>query len=987
MALNKTQIPISFNGGIDTKTDDKQVMATKLLELENGIFGKKGSLQKRHGYDILRSTILEDSTSLTEATGITTFKDQLLMFTGKKLYNYIEASTAWTLKGTSSSVINSNRSIIRNIYQQTDVDYAYNSGISVYAWKDSSGGSRYSVLDETSGTVIQSNQLLSLTAEKPRVIGLGRYIFVLYIDGTTIKLRTIQITTPQIISASTDLTTNVDPVDKIYDAQLTGNRIFVGYNHNAGGGAIALFYITSSKVVSSEVFVVGDQATGGISLAGDGSSNIWMSWYNGTAVKYAIWTYALDVTGGGGPTILGPTVLETIANVRNIASILTSTLVTTFLYEISNAAGNFIKENTGSLSGTVGTPVVFVRSVGLASKLFNYNGEFYFTTVFGSPLQSTYFVYSLNKDIITKMDQDVGGSYTVSSILPTPVQISPGKFVIPNLKKGIILTQDGTAFTSIGVNSTLVDFVSLNNFITTELGNNLQVVGGVLQSYDGVSINEAGFNVFPEGVTSSLVSPGTGNIPNGTYQYSVVYSWFDNQGQQHRSAPSIGLQVVVSGGPSNVQLIIPTLRITKKQDVFIEVYRTEAAGTIFYKITSNTALTLNNPTVDTITYADTKTDAQIISGEILYTVSGELDNIAPPPASVIVNWKNRIVLKSTEEENLLLFSKIRQEGKPVEFSDQLTISVDPRGGDVSALGVLDDKLIIFKQTSIHFQAGDGPNNLGEQSDFGLPQLITADAGCIDVNSVVQTPVGLIFKSEKGIYLLDRSLSVQYIGAEVEKFNSHRITAGKLISDANQIRFTTADNFCLVYDYYFQQWSTFTNHEAVGATIYQDKFCFVKSNAQVYKENDTSFKDGSQRIKMKIVSAWMNIAELQGYQRFYKLILLGTYKSKHRLKVKFGYNFNTSFTQEVEINISGTINPTTYGEDTPYGNEDVYGGQFPLYQWRVFPQQQKCQTFRISIEDIMDDVFDESFSISNLRLEVGIKQGSNKLGTDRSVGSA
>jgi hypothetical protein len=572
-------------------------------------------------------------------------------------------------------------------------------------------------------------------------------------------------------------------------------------------------------------------------------------------------------------------------------------------------------------------------------------------------------------------------------LLPSAVEIADGQFIVPNLKKGVILEEAGKAFTSLGINSTKVDFKSLNNFVTAELGNNLHIVGGVLQSYDGVSVNESGFAVFPEDVVATPSNIGAGSITNGTRQYSVVYAWYDNQGQLHRSAPSIGTPVTISGGPSDITLTIPTLRITKKEHVFIEVYRTEASGTIFYKVSSNTNLTLNNTAIDTISYTDTITDANLVAGELLYTVSGELDNIAPPAASVITKWKNRIVLKSTDEENLLVLSKIRQEGKPVEFSDQITLSVDPTGGDIVTTAVLDDKLIIFKRTSIHVQAGDGPNNLGEQSDFGLPQLINSDVGCTDVNSVVVVPDGLIFKTEKGLHLLDRSLSVSYIGAEVEKYNSSRITAARLVPDINQVRFTTENSLCLVYDYYFKQWSTFTNHEAVGATIYKDKFTFVKSNGKVYIEDSSSFKDGAQRIKMKIVSAWMNVAELQGFQRFYKMIILGTYKSKHRLKVKIGYDFNTSFTDEADIDVENTIEPTKYGEDSPFGEQSVYGGAFPLYQWRVFPQRQKCQSFRISIEDIMTDVFDESFSISNLRLEVGVKQGSNKQGTDRSVGTA
>ncbi len=987
MALQKQQVALSFSGGVDTKTDDKQVLPTKLLELENGIFTKKGSIQKRNGYGILSRSVIASNSSISEATGISTFKDQLLLFTGTELYNYIEASQSWNLKGSASSVTNMNRSIIRNNFQQTDVDYAYNSGISVYAWKDSSGGSRYSVIDEQTGVVVQSNQLLSNTAQQPRVIGLGKYIFILYIEGTIIKLRTIQTASPHLISTAEDLTTVVDATDKIYDAHKIGDRIFVAYNRNNVGGSIGVFYIAANQVVSSEVFVPSEELVGGCSWTSDtDNDNVWLSWYNGTEVRYAIWTYNLDVDGFGDPTVLVSTLVETVADVRNIASVYSDEDEVTFLYEIDNADGNFIRKNTGDILGVVGTPEVFVRSVGLASKFFTYNGEHYVTTAFDSQLQATYFVYSISGDLVTKINQGVGGGYTVSSILPTAVQMDTGKFIVPTLKKGVLQAEDGVLFTLLGVSSTIIDFTALNNFITAELADNLHIVGGVLQSYDGVTVNETGFAIFPEGISSTIVDVGTGNMANGTYQYSVVYAWTDNQGKLHRSTDSIGFEVVIAGGPSNVDLEIPTLRISKKDNVFIEVYRTEANGTLFYKVTSNTALTLNDPTVDTIVYSDDKTDAQLISGEILYTTGGVLSNISPPSCTAVVNWKNRLIIKSSDEQNVIWYSKIRNEGFPVEFSDELTVTVDPRGGDITALGVLDDKLIIFKESSIHLLAGDGPNNLGLQSDFGQPQLLASDVGCVDINSVIETPVGLMFKSSKGIFLLDRGLSVIYVGAEVEAFNGSRITASRLVPDVNQIRFTTEDNLCLVFDYYFKQWSTFTNHEAVGATIYDGSFCFIKANGFVYKEDTSSFMDGSNRIKMKIVSAWMSMADLQGFQRFYKLLLLGSYKSKHRLRVKLGYNFNTAFTEETEIIVQDTIDPTAYGEDSPYGSGSPYGGEYPLYQWRIFPKQQKCQSFRVCIEDIMDDVYGESFSISNMRLEIGVKQGSNKLATNRSVGS-
>jgi hypothetical protein len=982
MALNKQQISLNFAGGVDTKTDPKQVLPTKLMELENAVFTRQGELRKRSGYDILRTTIDNSSDTISQATGVAAFRDELNLFTGSKLYTYLEAVESWKERGTVSSILTSARSIVRNVYQQSDPDASYSSGLGTYLWTDSSGGVRYSVVDEESGAFVVSNVLLNASGQQARTVAVGNFVYILYVVGTSIRFRYFTVTTPTVLSAEETLTTNLDPTDKIYDVQRVGDRAYVSYNTNVVGGSIATFYITATRAVSSEIEQTGVEASRGISITSDQDDNIFVSWCDTTGARYKVYDYDLNAT------VQATTVLETIGNLRNITSALTAEDTVTFLYEVANTVGaldaNFVKRNTGTNAGVVGTPSVLFRSVGLASKLFEYNDNFYVATTNKSPLQSTYFVYNLNGDIATKLSTNLGGGYTASSILPTAVLSETGKFIIPVQKKGELQAEESVLYTSLGISAFTLDFESLNNFVTAELGQQLHIVGGVLQSYDGVTVNETGFSLFPETVSSSLVNVGSGNIPNGTYQYSVVYAWIDNAGQIHRSAPSIPLEVVVSGGPSNVQLTIPTLRITKKENVFLEVYRTEDVGSLFYKVTSNTSLTLNNKTVDTIAYTDNKTDAQLISGELLYTTGGVLDNIAPPSASMIVTWKNRLVIKSSDDENVLWFSKLRNEGYPVEFSDFNTITVDPRGGDISALGVLDDKLIIFKQNSIHVQQGDGPNNLGEQSDFGLPQLITSDAGCIDVNSVVETPEGLMFKSKKGIYMLNRGLSLSYIGAPVEAYNGSRVTSAELVQDANQVRFILEDSLCLVYDYFYDQWSTFTNHAGVGAANYQSKFAFVKADGTVFVENKDKYTDGANSVPMRIVTSWFKLADFQGFQRLYKFLLLGEYRSKHRLRVKLGYDFNSVFTQQVIIDPAATVDLSAYGDDSPYGTGSPYGGKYPLYQWRFFPKQQKCQAVRICFEDIMDDVNGESFRISGLRMEMGTKQGSNKLATNRSA---
>src|SRR5256885_15532762 len=147
--------------------------------------------------------------------------------------------------------------------------------------------------------------------------------------------------------------------------------------------------------------------------------------------------------------------------------------------------------------------------------------------------------------------------------------------------------------------------------------------------YDGISPVEHGFHLFPEPVTVATSTTG-GLIPAGTFQYVVVYSWTDNQGQIHRSAPSIPVSQVTTGATSSNTLTIPTLRLTAKQGtrapVVLEVYRTQSNTGTFYLVSSITAPTLNDPTVDTVSFVDTLADTAIQGNALLYTTGGVVEN-------------------------------------------------------------------------------------------------------------------------------------------------------------------------------------------------------------------------------------------------------------------------------------------------------------------------------------------------------------------------
>jgi hypothetical protein len=245
----------------------------------------------------------------------------------------------------------------------------------------------------------------------------------------------------------------------------------------------------------------------------------------------------------------------------------------------------------------------------------------------------------------------------------------------------------------------------------------------------------------------------------------------------------------------------------------------------------------------------------------------------------------------------------------------------------------------------------------------------------------------MFKSRKGIYLLNRSLGLEYIGAPVEFYNNLNITSAKVVGELNQVRFTTSDGSCLVYNYFVQLWATFTNHEALSAEVIGNDYYYLRNEEEIFKENRSNFADNSVPIKMLIETGWFSFAKLQGFMRAYKLMLLGDYKSEHNLRVQIGYDFNEAFVQEKIINPTNFIDITPYGGYSPYGEppEVPYGGSGNVYQARVDLAKQKCESFKVLIED-EQAVPGEGLRLSAMTMEVGSKKGLNKVSNSRKFGT-
>ena len=504
-------------------------------------------------------------------------------------------------------------------------------------------------------------------------------------------------------------------------------------------------------------------------------------------------------------------------------------------------------------------------------------------------------------------------------------------------------------------------------------GHSLSIGGGMLAQ--------------PSGYVASLPS----------YYYQFTYEWTDGAGNLHRSAPSIPISVTTSGtGTGFVTLTVPYLRITYKtgmNPVRIVGYRWSVAQQVYYQFTSIIAPVINNTMQDFVTLTDWLSDAQILGNTLLYTTGGVVEDIAAPASIASTLFKNRLVLVDAEDRNLLWYSKQVIENVPVEMSDLFTLYVAPTSGaqgstgPITAISAMDDKLIVFKKDAIYYITGTGPDNTGAQNDFSDPIFITSAVGCPNPSSIVLMPNGLMFQSDKGIWLLGRDLNTTYVGAPIEVYNSQTVMSATAIPGTNQVRFILGNNITLVYDYFFGQWGTFNNIRALSATLYDGYHTYLNIYGQIFQENPNSYMDGATPVLVSFTTGWLNVAGLSGYERFYYMLMLGTYYTPFTLDVQIAYDYNSSAAQSV------TVSPDNY--NAPYGTDPVYGASTPyagpgnVFQARVFPQIQKCQTFQLTINEVYDPsygvVAGQGLSLSGMTMIIGVKKGYSPQKASRSFG--
>lgn len=1037
MALNEQVIQLRFASGVETKADPKTVPIVKLLAAENVVLTRAGSLSKRNGYDLLGRKLDDGSEYLLGRT-LAARDDELLLFADGRLLSHRPSTGTWSDVGGVSAVTSTERPVIKTGTHQTEADAWAADGIVVAAWEDSRGGVWAAVMEEGTDRVLRPAQQIDELGSSPKVIRVGTVFHIYWLRTSSSDIRIAVINPLALLAPITSgiLADGVSVLAPAFDVDTTtrgGDPAVIVWPTD--GGDVRLSYVDASGVLGSPVTghptgstIAGAAPMGGpvsVSWSSTGSSGL-----GGIAITVPLFGSDITVIIVDDDNLSAVIFNDSVPDLAEPAAIRCSIIFAptaageVFRVWVSVESTTTLPQNAKSsfsrIAGLIGGGLevfqatlpgggLFVRGHGLGSRLFEQDGAIYSMILHSVP----FFPYAAlvrfdDSLVITtagRAQPGVSNGLLSRRSLPAvpPSTGDPSVRLWPGLyREQVIADPNGRQFTETGIRLVEFDFADDDALQSARLGGDLVIAGSCPLRYDGDTVAELGFHTAPDG--EILAAPGTaigGGLSSGeTYGIQGCWMEVDAAGEIHPGPMSVPIQVTLGVADNQITTTWPTYRLTSKRRSFLAVFRTVGnddttdprffrASSLSPSATGPNGFIVNDLTVDTVTFVDVLSDDDLILREEAYTNFGVLSNDPAPLGSLVAGGKNRLFFSDASDPNAIRYSQQRRDGFGVEVSADLRLPIDPEGGAITALDVLDDAVIVFKRGSTYFFAGPGPlpdPDREPQISFSDPQLVTSDVGCISPRSLAVTPIGLIFKAARGYHLIDRARQVRYVGAPVESFNGLNVVGAVALPNRTAILVLHSDGPALLYDYYFNEWCVFTWHEARAGVVAGEQFYFLRNDIEnrVAQENRFSFLDGNRQIRMYIETAWIRFAAYaQGWQKIWYAHILGTWKSAHKLLVRVATDYRPGWDTPFVVEPDTVHDPNNYGEG-PYGDGPYGGDGDQVYQSRIHVSEQ-CQAIRFSFEDAPDGTLPlaASLELTELLLNGGTVRATVKPAPSRS----
>jgi len=931
------------------------------LEVENMQFDLTGSLVKRFGTLTQSLTVQPVGGSLPQPWQLATHKGARVSLSQpgiSPLGLYSPADTAWNIatsdrRGPIQTALNKIKSGGNNPRVAMGAGFYY----LLYADLQTSGLMHFDMVDATTGHMAVAQ---TFQAGGVPVFGYD----VIFCDGFAVAITAepgVGIVFRRMTPTSKTFTTTTFAAtfaSQAFDAiQANATTISVVYANNTAQAAGVDFAPAS---LGTTAFAIKDSTAASISL--DLGRASWMIDY-GAAGKIALITASTtqgvrtqwDLSAGATRTanVTFTTDATITANIGQITGFTRSASASgTFIVlttVTSSPTTNNLTRWGGANGGVNAPPSVLYRSLTLLSKPWTSGGDFFCMFAFPSLVTGDGNSYIMRIPVQAIGSQPglsapqaifaVGSSGNVDQFgsqnlgLTRVLPLSGTQFIaaISYLNRVGLQADDFFSATVLGIELVTVTHLQPADAPITgrpiEAVDSLLVPGGTIGQFDGVTYAELGFAYAPQAPTLTPSTAGGALSTNSTYWYVLVYSWMDAQGRLWRSGTSVPLSVNLTGTQNTVTVLCPTLRVTGRLGVGIEIYRGGAnSEALFQKL----GQVYNDITVDTISFSDTFSDTQIAIGEELYT--GEngnaiLNNDTIPGASFLFTYGNRVFFLSADEPTELWFSNVISPGNGVRFNSQNIVRIADAHGAAIAAASMEDKVVVVKGDAVYTFNGDGPDDAGNGS-FPTPVIVALGIGTANPRSVVSFKDGVFFKStanRPGMQMIDRGLSIASasdgspFGAAVEKYASETIMSAILVPEQSQIRFYCLSGRVLVYDLVSKMWATFlltlSGDHVVSAVATNGAALIATDSPHIILEDisGATYTDAGQTYGVRVASPWVQVDGIKGFERVIQLIGVGSTMGDHTLDVQMFKDF----------------------DDTAIVNEKTWAmtvANFPLWNW-------------------------------------------------------
>lgn len=1016
MTMNWKAFSLPLSKGVNTKPDKRALAAPDLAVCRDVQF-VPGGLETRKPYQMMGADAIADARKVV-AVG-----DELLLFTKDTLYTWSVRDDGWRAKGTYLAPKVEEEQVFNRASDQYDCDMAELNGVAFYVWTDAaaSSGVYCAARDIATGSAVLAPTLVDAGGSIARVVALAGRLLLFWAHAPSTlnalsispdSMETDLAVSPTVIASTMSVT------DVGYDVARAGdNAILVHGNSPISTYGVKLISPSLSVGSSTKSRSCDGPIAVAVSPAGDRFQVVraFPNITDGNAI-YGDLLDAATLADVHINTIVGVTeTIDPAADVHvpidHIAAAYSSTAVggayrchAWWSVDESNDNAKFeVQHNWIDTANAVGTAEQFIKRLGIASRAFSYDGHVYcwlacasvsttaddgvLATGFRSGNQNTYLLYREDGLLVTKACPTTAGGYPSSWHLPN-VQADGATFtwagvnrrkvgLVPALSGGTVVTGRlfGYEFRTPCAITLTLDSNEVRRIGV--LGKTAYCAGGMLSQYDGLALSEVGFFIYPwfVGLKKNASAGGKFHSPSpGTYSYKSTFSWRNARGELDRSTTDVIATITYASGTTSTDVTVLPCYVTNKAGIVVEVWATlinpDTEAPFFLasdidpsNVTGPNCNVPNDATAYSLAFSDQDNDIVIRTKQASAEVGDVLENLSPPSSSIICATQDRIFLSGIPgQPDRVIYSKNRSEGNVAAFHEALSFDVPREGGDITAIALLDELLIVFRETAIYAVPGSGFDDTGNGVNYGPPRRLSGDVGAVSQEAVALSPPGLIFKSLKGWYLLGSDGQAKYIGSQVAAFDGDEVLSVHVLEAQQEIRCMTAARV-LCFNYNEGQWSEWTIGNGLGATIWNGTYVYLASDGTVQMEQ-ADYSAGVD-YGIDIESAWIPLGEMQGYGALRWLSVLGELRSSCRVRVRLAYNYN-------ESDSAGPIwLDDKYFAVTPA----VTGG--PL-QFRHGPKFHKCESFKVRLTAYhavnATPPTGEALKLTSLALELGFRQG-------------